>query len=108
MNDLEHQLKNMSVEGKLYREVPDKPDRIQCYACAHYCSIKEGKRGICRVRYNENGKLMVPNGYVAALQGDPIEKKPFYHFLPNTLALSFGMFGDTMRTFLTASGSLKA
>ncbi|MFV2016201.1 MAG: AmmeMemoRadiSam system radical SAM enzyme, partial [Candidatus Heimdallarchaeota archaeon] len=86
-------LKEMSIVGKLYKAIPDKPDRINCYACAHYCSIKVGKSGICKVRYNENGKLMVPDGYVAALQGDPIEKKPFYHFLPNTLAMSFGMFG---------------
>ena len=31
MSDLEQQLKDMSVEGKLYRKVPNKPDRIQCY-----------------------------------------------------------------------------
>jgi len=36
---------------------------------------------------------MVPNGYVAALQCDPVEKKPFFHFLPGSKALTFGMLG---------------
>lgn len=93
MNDLEQSLKDMSVKGTLFRSIPDKPDRIECYACAHYCSIKEGKSGICKVRYNENGVLKVPHGYVSAINGDPIEKKPFYHAYPNTLAMSFGMLG---------------
>ena len=40
---------------------------IICVACAHRCKIREGKSGICNVRYNDNNTLMVPNGYVAAL-----------------------------------------
>ena len=39
------------------------------------------------------GKLRVPWGYVAALQSDPIEKKPFFHVIPGTNALTFGMLG---------------
>ncbi|MCE7737240.1 MAG: AmmeMemoRadiSam system radical SAM enzyme [Candidatus Heimdallarchaeota archaeon] len=97
MNNLEIELKNMSVEGKLFRAIPDKPDRIECYACAHYCSIKDGKAGICKVRYNENGVLKVPHGYVSAINGDPVEKKPYYHFFPKTLAMSFGMLGCDFR-----------
>ena len=50
-------------------------------------------KGICKVRYNEGGVLKVPRGYVAALQVDPIEKKPFFHAYPGALALSFGMLG---------------
>ena len=57
------------------------------------CLIREGKRGICQVRFNEGGKLRVPWGYVAALQSDPIEKKPFSHVMPGTNALTFGMLG---------------
>lgn len=68
-------------------------DRIRCVACAHRCLLKEGQRGICKVRYVESGKLRVPWGYVGALQLDPIEKKPFFHALPGTSALSFGMLG---------------
>jgi pyruvate formate lyase activating enzyme len=45
------------------------------------------------VRFNQGGRLMVPRGYVAALQCDPVEKKPFFHVLPGTDALTFGMLG---------------
>jgi pyruvate formate lyase activating enzyme len=45
------------------------------------------------VRFNAAGRLLVPAGYVAALQCDPVEKKPFFHALPGATALSFGMLG---------------
>jgi pyruvate formate lyase activating enzyme len=66
---------------------------LRCNACAHRCLIKPGKRGICQVRFNRDGELAVPWGYVAALQIDPVEKKPFSHFYPSQDALSFGMLG---------------
>ncbi len=66
---------------------------MRCFACGHRCLILEGRRGICRVRFNRAGKLYVPWGYVAALQVDPIEKKPFFHILPGSGALTFGMLG---------------
>ena len=66
---------------------------LRCYACGHRCLINEGKRGICKVRYNEGGHLMVPSNYVAALQCDPTEKKPFFHALPGSDTLTFGMLG---------------
>lgn len=66
---------------------------VRCLACAHRCLIKPGRRGICQVRFNDNGVLRVPWGYVAALQSDPIEKKPFSHLLPGSDALTFGMLG---------------
>ncbi len=66
---------------------------IRCLACGHRCVIKPGRVGVCRVRYNEGGELRVPGGYVAGLQVDPIEKKPFYHAFPGRDALSFGMLG---------------
>ncbi|MCF6192505.1 MAG: radical SAM protein [Candidatus Hydrothermae bacterium] len=68
-------------------------ERVRCVACGHRCVILPGHRGICRVRYNEGGTLYVPWGYVAALQNDPVEKKPFYHVLPGAYALTFGMLG---------------
>jgi pyruvate formate lyase activating enzyme len=55
--------------------------------------IGEGKRGICKVRFNQDGTLKVPFGYVAALQCDPVEKKPFFHVYPSSDALTFGMLG---------------
>lgn len=66
---------------------------VQCYACAHRCLVKPGKRGVCQVRFNKNGELLVPWGYVAAANPDPIEKKPFMHFLPGSVALTIGMLG---------------
>jgi pyruvate formate lyase activating enzyme len=68
-------------------------NRIRCYACGHCCPIAEGQRGVCKVRFNRGGKLYVPFGYVAGVQCDPIEKKPFFHALPGALAYSFGMLG---------------
>ena len=75
----------------LVERLPD--GRLRCYSCGHRCPIPEGREGVCRVRYNEGGRLRVPWGYVGALQCDPIEKKPFFHALPGTDALSFGMLG---------------
>src|SRR5919108_469581 len=66
---------------------------LKCYACGHRCLIKEGKRGICKVRFNEGGHLRVPMNYVAALACDPTEKKPFFHCLPGSDTLTFGMLG---------------
>jgi pyruvate formate lyase activating enzyme len=67
--------------------------RVRCYACGHRCPIAEGQPGVCKVRFNRDGALYVPWGYVAAMQNDPIEKKPFFHVRPGALALSFGMLG---------------
>lgn len=66
---------------------------VQCFACGHRCLIKPGRDGVCRVRFNDAGTLLVPHGYVGALACDPIEKKPFYHVLPGSDALTFGMLG---------------
>lgn len=66
---------------------------LRCLACGHRCFIRPGRAGVCRVRSNVAGTLHVPHGYVAALQIDPIGKKPFYHAFPGRDALSFGMLG---------------
>jgi pyruvate formate lyase activating enzyme len=88
---LEQVLSRLAREGELYERLPG--GRVRCYACGHRCLIPQGQRGICKVRWNEAGRLMVPAGYVAALQLDPIEKKPFFHAFPGARALSFGMLG---------------
>jgi pyruvate formate lyase activating enzyme len=80
-----------TVVGTLRRREDD--ERILCYACGHRCLLAEGRRGICKVRFNRGGQLWVPHGYVAALQCDPVEKKPFFHVLPGSDALTFGMLG---------------
>ncbi len=86
-------LDEMTVEGapELTEHLGD--DALRCFACGHRCLIKEGKRGICKVRFNEGGQLRVPVNYVAALQCDPTEKKPFFHALPGSDTLTFGMLG---------------
>jgi pyruvate formate lyase activating enzyme len=66
---------------------------VRCVACGHRCLIRPGRRGICHVRFNRAGRLYAPWGYVAGLQADPVEKKPFYHMLPGGTALTFGMLG---------------
>src|SRR2546430_2618115 len=66
---------------------------VRCFACGHRCLVKPGRRGICKVRFNKEGTLFTPAGYVAALQCDPTEKKPFFHCLPGSDTLTFGMLG---------------
>lgn len=91
MNTTAEFLDKLTAEGELYEKLPE--DALRCTACGHRCLIREGRRGICQVRFNEGGALRVPWGYVAALQVDPIEKKPFNHVLPGCDALTFGMLG---------------
>ncbi len=78
-------------EGELYEKTPN--DWVRCFACGHKCKIGPGRDGICKVRFNRDGVLYVPHGYVGGIQIDPIEKKPFFHALPGSNALSFGMLG---------------
>jgi len=68
-------------------------DRVRCLACGHRCTILPDRSGVCRVRFNSGGELRAPSGYIAGVQVDPIEKKPFYHAFPARDALSFGMLG---------------
>jgi pyruvate formate lyase activating enzyme len=68
-------------------------NRLRCFACGHCCPIPDGQPGVCKVRFNRVGKLYVPYGYIAGIQCDPIEKKPFFHAYPGALAYSFGMLG---------------
>ena len=89
--NLSQKLDSLTVPAELYEKLNN--NALRCFACGHRCLIREGKRGICQVRFNDGGELRVPFGYVAALQADPIEKKPFYHFLAGENALSFGMLG---------------
>ena len=88
---LESRLRGLTREGDLYER--QGAGLVRCYACGHVCLIAEGKAGICRMRHNQGGRLMVPFGYVAGLRADPIEKKPFFHVLPGRPAMSFGMLG---------------
>ena len=90
-NSLKQLLESYTTEGELYKVKDDR--NVICYACGHRCYIKNGRNGICKVRYNQNGTLRVPANYAAGIQCDPIEKKPFYHVYPGTRAVTFGMLG---------------
>ncbi|MCJ7624592.1 MAG: AmmeMemoRadiSam system radical SAM enzyme, partial [Anaerolineaceae bacterium] len=84
-------LDQLTTVGKLYEKLEE--DVVRCHACAHRCLIRSGKRGICQMRFNQDGELRAPWGYVAGAQTDPIEKKPFAHFQPGSDAMTFGMLG---------------
>ena len=86
-------LESNTMEGAAALTLKEQHQAVRCVACGHRCLIRPGKAGICRVRFNEDGHLRVPAGYVAGLQIDPIEKKPFFHAYPGNDALSFGMLG---------------
>lgn len=90
-----HDLDSQTRPGDLVKQLDN--ENLICTACGHLCKLKPNQRGICKVRFNSNGTLMVPFNYSAGIQNDPIEKKPFFHALPGSLALSFGMLGCDFR-----------
>lgn len=70
---------------------------IECKLCPHNCKIKNNSVGICKVRKNIDAKLYSLNfAQLSALGVDPIEKKPLYHFYPNSEVLSLGSWGCNM------------
>ncbi|HMM34793.1 MAG TPA: AmmeMemoRadiSam system radical SAM enzyme [Thermoanaerobaculia bacterium] len=77
--------------------VREESGKLRCLACGHRCLLAEGGQGVCRVRFVRDGELRAPWGYVASIAADPIEKKPFFHLLPGSTALSFGMLGCDLR-----------
>ncbi len=84
-------LKTYTMPGELFEAHANRS--LTCFACGHRCLIKDGRDGICRVRFNDGGKLYVPANYAAGIQCDPTEKKPFFHAYPGSLAVTFGMSG---------------
>jgi pyruvate formate lyase activating enzyme len=72
--------------------------KVRCNLCPHNCLVSSGKKGKCRVRYNQNGKLYSGvYGRIAASHSDPIEKKPLYHFFPGHKIFSLGSPGCNLR-----------
>jgi len=71
---------------------------IRCNLCARHCFIAKGKRGFCLVRMNKDNTLYSLNyGKLVAVNIDPIEKKPFFHFYPGSSALSIASVGCNFR-----------
>ena len=79
-------------ECALYKKLEN--GKVRCLACNHKCYINEDETGICGVRKNIKGKLyLLVYGKPVSINIDPIEKKPLYHFLPNTYSYSLGTIG---------------
>jgi len=71
---------------------------VVCELCPHACRLSEGRSGLCKVRRNEGGKLVLPYyGLLSALALDPIEKKPLHHFMPGSSVFSAGFVGCNLR-----------
>jgi len=76
-----------------YKKIEGK-DSIVCLLCRHACRLREGQTGVCGVNKNVGGELKtLVYGHPIALNVDPVEKKPLYHFLPGSKVLSFGTVG---------------
>lgn len=88
----------MYVDFEMEYFVDSKEGKLICLLCQHYCELGPNQIGICGVNQNINGAIKcLVYGKVAALNIDPVEKKPLYHFLPNTTTLSFGTVGCNFR-----------
>ncbi|MFH0819189.1 MAG: AmmeMemoRadiSam system radical SAM enzyme [Patescibacteria group bacterium] len=83
-------------ESLLYTKLNQ--NKVQCHTCAHECFISENKAGFCGVRQNINQKLFsLVYGKVVSEAVDPIEKKPFFHFLPGSQTYSYATVGCNLR-----------
>jgi len=79
-------------ESPFYKKL--RHNTVECFLCEYRCVIKEGKKGICKVRKNIGGKLFSLNyGKIAAATPDPVEKKPLFHFLPGSYTFSIACQG---------------
>lgn len=95
----------MNTPALLWR--PLEGTTVQCLLCAHFCRIEEGKRGECGVRENKGGALFsLSHDKIAALNLDPVEKKPLFHFLPGSTTLSLGTQGCNLACRFCQNASL--
>ncbi|MGE5304920.1 MAG: AmmeMemoRadiSam system radical SAM enzyme [Alphaproteobacteria bacterium] len=79
-------------EATLYEKVHGQA--VICNLCAHRCYIPAGRAGICKIRENRAGRLYtLVYDRIIALGIDPIEKKPFFHFLPSARSYSIATVG---------------
>lgn len=83
---------NDTVPTRYWHTLTD--GRVQCDLCPRACKMRNGQRGMCFVRANQDGAVVLTTyGRSSGYCVDPIEKKPLYHFLPGTPVLSFGTAG---------------
>ncbi len=94
--DAEAKKKKRVKEAYFYTQRGD--NVVQCHLCPFECVLKDREVGHCRVRQNRGGKLYtLVYGKPVAIHIDPIEKKPFYHFLPGRQAFSIATVGCNLR-----------
>lgn len=99
MSDLKVLQKTETLHEARWWE-PEGNGRVHCFLCPRHCHIHPGQSGFCFIRINHDGKLYnLGYGAPAALQIDPIEKKPLNHFLPGTRVFSMGTAGCNMGCF---------
>ena len=85
-------IENSIVPTRYWHVLDD--GRAQCDVCPRACKLQEGQRGLCFVRGNQGGRIVLASyGRSSGFCVDPIEKKPLNHFLPGTPVLSFGTAG---------------
>ncbi|MDD4902366.1 MAG: AmmeMemoRadiSam system radical SAM enzyme [Patescibacteria group bacterium] len=89
-------MENHLIQAKFYQKSSD--NAVDCRLCNHFCHILPDNVGICTARKNIGGELYsLVYGRPAAINIDPIEKKPLYHFLPGSSAFSVGTLGCNFR-----------
>lgn len=92
-------------EALFYRKLKDKD--VNCQLCPSNCRIKSGEFGDCKVRINHNGVLASEvYGKLEAMNLDPVEKKPLYHFYPGTKILSIGTAGCNLHCLFCQNHNL--
>jgi len=92
---LRRNTQDVKVETYYYEKLPNK--KIRCKICPKECVIDDRERGYCGVRENSQGTYYtLVHSKPCSLASDPIEKKPFFHFLPGTLAFSMATVGCNM------------
>lgn len=70
---------------------------IICDICPRHCRLKTGQSGFCKIRVNTGKSVEIPSfGHIAAINIDPVEKKPLYHFYPSSRVFSIGTYGCNM------------
>jgi pyruvate formate lyase activating enzyme len=85
-----------SHEGFLYKKL--KNDKVACGICPNRCILAPGDRSVCRSKVNISGKLYsLAYGNPCAINTDPIEKKPLFHFRPRMKAFSLATTGCNFR-----------
>lgn len=84
-----------SKEALFYEKlINEEENSVKCFLCSHHCVVKKNNFGICKVRFNFEGKLYTLTwGRPDGIAIDPVEKKPLFHFKPGSKVLSFGTPG---------------